>query len=199
MAPILLVGAGLVAVLVLLARRDNGDLVSELSDLGEQLSSEVSDTETQLGLTDDPLSIALPLIKRFESWSSKAYPDPPGQSVKWSIGWGHQIQPGEPYDRNSVISRSEGDDLLRVDAGGAYNDVQNNVNTDLSANQIAALISFRYNVGSHAFETSTLLSLVNEGDLDAAANEFSKWVHANGQIDEDLVSRRQQEMELFNS
>lgn len=198
MAPILLLGAGLVAV-ILLARRDNSDVVSEISDLGEQLSSTVSDTEAQLGLTDDPLAIALPLIKKFESWSSKAYPDPKGQDVTWSIGWGHQIRPGEPYDRNSEISRAEGDDLLRVDAGGAYNDVQNNVSADLNPNQIAALISFRYNVGSHAFETSTLLSLVNQGELDAAANEFSRWVHANGQIDEDLVSRRQQEMELFNS
>lgn len=186
------------AALVLLLKAEGVDVGSTISDVVEQVTSAASDVPAELGLTDDPIALATPIIKGFETCSLKAYPDPPG-SGKFSIGWGHQIRPGESYDQNSVISQSEADDLLRVDVGSAYTCVTQNVETDLTPNQAAALISFCYNVGCGAFGSSTLVSLVNQGDFEGASEQFPSWIHAGGLVSQALVDRRSQEQELFNS
>jgi lysozyme len=186
------------AALVLLLKAEGVDVGSTISDVVEQVTSAASDIPAELGLTNDPIALATPIIKNFESCSLKAYPDPPG-SGKFSIGWGHQIKSGESYDQNSVISQSEADDLLRVDVGSAYTCVTQNVETDLTLNQTAALISFCYNVGCTAFSSSTLVSLVNQGDFEGASEQFSSWIHAGGLVSQELVDRRSQEQELFNS
>jgi Phage-related lysozyme (muraminidase) len=57
------------------------------------------------------------------------------------------------------------------------------------------------NVGTGAFQSSTLLKKLNQGDYQGAANEFSRWVNGvvNGvkQSLPGLVSRRADEKRLF--
>lgn len=158
----------------------------------------MSGTEA-MGAAGDVIGTATPIIQNFESFSARAYPDPAGQSEKWSIGWGHQIRAGDPYDSTSEIGRDEGDALLRVDVAGAWTCVSQHVeNIDsLTTNALAALVSFAYNVGCRAFSDSTLLARINAGDLQGAADQFPLWVHANGVVNSSLQSRRAQEQELF--
>jgi GH24 family phage-related lysozyme (muramidase) len=184
--------------LYFLARAQGVDVGSLVNDLTDEIKSGADSVSADLGLSNDPLAIAMPIIQGFESFSERAYPDPPG-SGKFSIAWGHQIQPGEAYDQTSVIGRAEGDQLLRTDMGRFYACVTQNVSVELTPNQTAALISFCYNVGCSAFANSTLLSLVNQGDFEGAAAQFPQWVHSGGAISDALVSRRAQEQELFNS
>ncbi len=200
MAAVAIILSGGVA-LYFLARAEGVDVGSELSDLQDQISGEVSTVTADLGLNDDPISIALPIIQGFETWSPRRYPDPPG-SGKYSIGWGHQIQPGDPAqysDPAVLLPRDEGDQLLRQDMAASYAAVTNNVTAELTPNQAAALISFVYNVGVGAFEQSSMLSLLNQGDFDGAADQFPRWIHAGGLVSDELVTRRDQEQELFNS
>jgi lysozyme len=185
-------------VLFLIAKAEGVDFGSEWSDLTDKFNSEVATAGADLGVSDDPVSIAIPIIKNFESFAAHAYPDPPN-SGKFSIGYGHQIKPGEPYGPDSTISQDEAEQLLRIDIGGAYNCVSQNVTADLSPNQTAALISFAYNVGCGAFRQSTMLRLLNDGDIEGAAAQFPQWIHAGGLVNTGLVSRRDQEQELFNS
>ncbi len=186
------------AALVLIAKYEGVDVGSLAGDLKDQINSDVAAVGGDLGVASDPLSLALPIIKNFEKFSAKAYPDPPG-SGKFSIAWGHQIQPGEPYDQNSEIGRDEGDQLLRTDAGAAYACVTSHVSVDLTPNQTAALISFCYNVGCGAFASSSMLRDINAGDFESAALQFPAWIHAGGQVSATLVDRRRQEQELFNT
>jgi lysozyme len=199
MAPLLiLIGAG--AILLLIAQQSGVvDVGSAIADLSDTASDAVTNVGATLGLVDDPVAVALPILRNFEGFSAKAYPDPPGQSATWSIGYGHQIRPGDPYDRDSEIDRDEGDRLLAQDASSAYGCVNDHVQVELSVQQTAALISFAYNVGCGAFAGSTMLSLINGGDLDAAADQFAKWIHAGGQVSSALEARRQSEADLFNS
>lgn len=178
---------------------DSGISDFSFGDVGAIAGEYSNDLGVSLGVVTDPVSMATPMIQGFEKFSSRAYPDPAGQTVTWSIAWGHQIRAGDPYDRNSTISRADGDALLRQDVTGAYSCVLENCSVDLTENQAAALISFCYNVGCGAFSSSTLLRLVNSGDFDAAANQFPLWIHANGAVLDSLVSRRQQEQTLFVS
>ena len=73
------------------------------------------------------------------------------------------------------------------------------VAADISQNQFDALASFTYNLGAKSLEKSTLLRLINENNMQAAANEFPKWVFAGDKKLAGLERRRAAEMELFST
>lgn len=54
----------------------------------------------------------------------------------------------------------------------------------------AALYSFAYNVGTGAFERSSLLRHLNGGDTARACNDLRDWVYVNGQRNRGLIYRR---------
>lgn len=137
------------------------------------------------------------LISQFEGFSPTAYQDVAGY---WTIGYGHLIQPGEPYHPYGAvteITREEGQALLERDTEKARQAVDDLVSVPLTPNQHAALVSFVFNVGRGAFQKSTLLRKLNAADYDGAANELDKWVHAGGQRVAGLERRRQLEKETF--
>lgn len=54
----------------------------------------------------------------------------------------------------------------------------------------AALYSFAYNVGTGAFERSSLLRHLNGGDTARACDDLHQWVYVNGKRNRGLVYRR---------
>ena len=73
------------------------------------------------------------------------------------------------------------------------------IQVPLNQNQFDALIDFTYNEGTKHLQTSTLLKLLNQKNYSGASNEFAKWIYANGEVDEGLVTRRAKEATLFRS
>ena len=67
----------------------------------------------------------------------------------------------------------------------------------MNQNQMNALVDFAYNLGFNALKSSTLMSKVNAGDFNGAANEFTRWVYAGGKVLPGLVKRREAEKQLF--
>ncbi|MBI5491478.1 MAG: lysozyme [Deltaproteobacteria bacterium] len=63
--------------------------------------------------------------------------------------------------------------------------------------QFAALIDFSFNLGAGNLQVSTLRKAVNRGDVDRAAEQFSRWVYARGVKLPGLVRRRTAEREMF--
>lgn len=63
--------------------------------------------------------------------------------------------------------------------------------------QIAAILSFTYNLGPAALETSTLRKKILEGDLAAVPEQLARWNRAGGKILQGLVNRRADEIRLF--
>jgi len=166
----------------------------QINSTVQQVSDTVSGTSDN---TTSGTAQALNLIAGFEGFSSKAYPDPAGQTAKWSIGYGHQLTGSDGLTTSSVIDEATAFSLLSSDVQSATNCVYSNVGVPLTANQTAALISLCYNIGCPAFQNSTLVQLLNQGDYAGAANEFSRWVYAGGQVSSALTSRRAQEQSLF--
>jgi len=115
------------------------------------------------------------LIKRFEGLRLTSYLDCVGVLT---IGYGHT---GSDVITNQRITEDEAEDLLLKDLIRFEKCVNNNVKVHLNQNEYDALVSFTYNVGCGAFESSTLLRLLNQGaDRVKVADEFGRWVKGRG-------------------
>lgn len=133
------------------------------------------------------------LIRKFEGEKLKAYQCSAGV---WTIGVGHtgpDVKPG------MVITLDRSDELLRSDLARFESAVSRLVKVALSQCQFDALVSFAFNVGEGALGKSTLLRMVNAGDMAGAASEFSKWNRAGGKVVAGLTTRRAAERDLFKS
>jgi len=136
-------------------------------------------------------SKGLDLIKQFEGCELKAYTCPAGVLT---IGYGHT---GPDVTQGQEVSQAEADELLKTDTIRFEKAVDRYVNVELKQCMFDALVSFTFNCGSDAFKNSTLLRLLNSGDYEGAAGQFSRWVNgANGPLP-GLVRRRDAEECLF--
>jgi len=132
------------------------------------------------------------LIKEFESWSPTIYKCPANLDT---IGWGHVVKKWEHF--NQPIGFEEGESLLKEDLKTAEDGVNKLVKVHINQNQFDALVSFAFNCGVAALESSTLLKRVNECDWEAAANEFRRWNKSKGKVLGGLKRRRKREKDLF--
>jgi len=71
------------------------------------------------------------------------------------------------------------------------------VKQTLNQFQFDALVSFVFNVGKTNFENSTLLKVLNAGNLDAVPSEMLKWFYAKKQPLDGLKVRRASEAKLW--
>ncbi len=74
------------------------------------------------------------------------------------------------------------------------------VKVALSQNQWDALMSFVYNLGAANLASSTLLKLLkllNADDYAGAADQFTRWNKAGGQVLSGLTKRRNAERAMF--
>lgn len=134
----------------------------------------------------------LALIKEFEGKRLEKYKDVVG---KWTIGYGHLILPTESYPL--PINEIQADALLRQDLAISEAGVNKWVSMVLTQNQFDALVSFTFNLGVGNLQNSTLLKVLNQGQLQAAADQFLRWNKAGGKEVSGLTRRRIAERALF--
>lgn len=139
----------------------------------------------------------LQLIKDLEKFKPISYKDPVGV---WTIGWGTTKINGIPVREGMVINYIVGLALLEGDTRDAATTVERLIRVKLNQNQIDALISFVYNIGSGNFLDSSLLKVINSGKP-VVEDLFTRW--NKGHVDGKLVSlagltdRRKREYKLF--
>jgi len=134
------------------------------------------------------------VLKHFESCSLSAYPDPATGGAPWTIGWGHtgpEVIPG------LVWTQAKADAQLLADLAERELAVSCSVTKTVNQGQFDALVDFVYNLGAGNFEGSTLLKLVNAGDMSGAAAQFARWNRAAGKPMRGLTRRRAAEAALF--
>lgn len=134
------------------------------------------------------------LIKSFEGCKLTAYPDPGTGGDPWTIGYGHT---GKEVVPGLTISQDEADAYLRNDVQEFEQCVESALLVDVTQEQFDALVCFSYNVGCKAFSGSTLLKLLNNGDTEAASQQFLRWNKAGGHVMAGLTRRREAERDLF--
>lgn len=138
-------------------------------------------------------SNGLDLIKEFEGCCLRAYICAAGVLT---IGYGST---GPHVKSGMTISQKEAEELLLKDIAKREKGVSEMVKVNLNQGQFDALVSFSYNVGLNALKESTLLRLLNAGQNEGAASQFSLWVKAGAITLKGLVRRRAAEESLFRS
>lgn len=114
-------------------------------------------------------------LERREEFSAVPYLD---DADIWTIGYGHVIRPHE-IKTLTLVTEEEGEQLMLADVApmALYLDsIQANFKTPLSQHQFDAIVSLIFNIGLRAFETSTILKRLREGDFAAAAAQFDAWI-----------------------
>jgi lysozyme len=134
------------------------------------------------------------VLKHFESCSLSAYPDPATGGAPWTIGWGHT---GPEVVRGLVWTQAKADAQLLNDLASREMAVSCAVTTSISQGQFDALVDFAYNLGIGNFQHSTLLRLINAGDMDGAIAQFARWNRAAGVPMRGLTRRRAADAALF--
>lgn len=132
-------------------------------------------------------------IKRWESLKLVPSGDPLVQGVV-DVGFGHVLRGDEESRR---ITEEEAIQLLEYDLWQDAEAIDEMVDYALEQFQFDALLSFTYNVGLGAFRGSTLRSLLNDGDFEAAAEQFPRWNKAGGKVVRGLTKRRAAEQAMF--
>jgi len=142
----------------------------------------------------DWLTLAEPLVMRFEGCVLTAYPDPATGGEPWTCGYGStggDVRPGTVWTIEQARER------MRRDLKAAAERIDALVVAHLEPHELAALASLVYNIGITNFRGSTLLRLLNAGDRLGAANQFLRWNRANGRQMRGLTIRRAAERALF--
>jgi GH24 family phage-related lysozyme (muramidase) len=151
-------------------------------------------------------SYTLNLVKEFEGFSSQAYQDTDGTIV---IGYGMPEIGGEKvkmgdYPSGTLrdrISSAQAERALKQELQKIQQEILSMVKVDLTSNQLSALVSFSFNIGTKFLADSTLLAKINAGDHYGAAKEFIRWNKAdfNGILlpMAGLTRRRITEKQLF--
>lgn len=137
---------------------------------------------------------AAALIADIEGFRENAYQD---QAGVWTIGFGTTIIGARRVQEGDTITRERAMQVLQAQCLGFAREVD--VLVPPSVGQVAfdALTSFAYNVGMAAFERSTLLKRIVEGDMQGAADQFPRWHLAGGNVSDGLRRRRAIERALF--
>lgn len=134
------------------------------------------------------------LVKEFEGFETVAYPDPGTGGAPYTIGFGRArgVHPGQR------TTKEEAERWLREDMQWASEKVVAALEIDLPQSVIDALTSFVYNVGPGAFEGSTLVGRLNDGqDLKTVLEqELPRWNKGGRGPLPGLTRRRKAELEL---
>lgn len=144
-------------------------------------------------------NIATSFLKEREGFKSKVYICSAG---KRTIGYGSR---DPKLLKLGVISEELATNYLQRDvvlSGRAITSLIGDV--QLTNNQLAALISLRYNIGETNFRNSTLLKYLKAGNLDKVPVEMLRWVYITDPkskkkvVSKGLQSRRELEVALWN-
>lgn len=139
--------------------------------------------------------VGLNIIKKYEGLYLKPYLCPAGYPT---IGYGHVIRPTEKVLFYNGITKEKSDVLLREDVVWAARAVNNLIWSIINQGQFDALVSFTFNLGSGALQSSTLRRVINRGEYWDAPYQLRRWVYAGGRKLNGLIRRRNEEAILFS-
>ncbi|QHS36118.1 lysozyme [Alcaligenes faecalis] len=149
------------------------------------------ETASPTGISPDGLAI----LQYFESCRLEAYWDADGKV--WTIGWGDT---GPDVVEGLRITQAEADERLRRRLAREFvPGVLAALTRSVNQAQLDAMVDLAYNIGTSAFQGSTLVRLFNAGDVGGAAEQFPRWNKSGGKVLLGLRRRRAADRARFLS
>jgi GH24 family phage-related lysozyme (muramidase) len=136
----------------------------------------------------------LQLIKSWEGCRLSAYPDPASGGAPWTIGYGHT---GPEVHAGLAISQQQAEAWLAADVATAAAAVDRLLRgVVLQPRERDALVSFCFNVGVGALQSSNLRRRLRAGESPqlVLARELPRWCHGPHGPIEGLRRRREAEI-----
>ena len=141
---------------------------------------------------------ALSIIKTFEGFNEKAYPDPSTGGSPYTLGYGTQFYPdGSQVKQGHCCTKEKALEYLLNEINIIANEIDKlNLGIDLHMKQ--GLISFIHSVGWNSFLYSSIIDYCEAENYVLAAQEFNKWIfNKDHEVIGGLLDRRKQEAALF--
>jgi lysozyme len=143
------------------------------------------------------LGLAVPLVFPAEGFKSVAYLDRLAKPPVWTIGHGSTRVNGQPVHAGMTCTLTQADAWAAADLTSSARQVLACVLVGLTAPQLGALTSLVYNIGIGNFHASNILTALNQGHYQTAADRFLEYDHAGGVELGGLETRRKRERALF--
>lgn len=131
-------------------------------------------------------ALLLAYVPQFEGVILRGYKDPIG-IVTACAGHTATAVLGRPYTKEECTKLLDQDLVEHAEGAMAC------VHVETTQGQRAAFVSFAFNVGTHAWCSSTANRLLNQGDYAGACAQLSRWTLAGGRELPGLVTRRKTE------
>jgi len=131
-------------------------------------------------------------IKHFEGCKLEAYQC---SGDVWTIGCGHTRGVVE----GDKISKKQADALLSADIEMVETHVKRLITVDLNQSQWDAIVSWCFNLGCGNLRASTMLQVINSGELDKVSEQIIRWDKVGKQAVAGLTRRRKAETDLFDN
>ncbi len=131
----------------------------------------------------------LALIKKHEGCRLVAYLDATGTPT---IGWGHTGN----VSLGNTVTQAQADALLVQDLAECEQTI-NDSGVTLNQNQFDAMVSLLYNCGTGVFHNFT--ALIQAKNWQGVTLKMSKYTISKGLQLTELVNRRAEEIDLFNT
>jgi len=141
---------------------------------------------------------AINLIRKYEGFSEKAYPDPYTGIEPYTLGYGTQFYPdGSPVKQGQYCTKEKALEYLFHEVHLIEVQLQK-LNLGLDDCMLQALISFIHSVGWGSFLYSELIDCIEREDFFEVTQEISNWIFdPHHKVVGGLIDRRRDEIDLF--
>lgn len=141
---------------------------------------------------------ALDIIKKYEGYSERAYPDPVTGEAPYTLGYGTQYYPdGSAVKRGQCCTKKKALEYLLHDIEIIEDDLKK-LNLGLDSSMEEALVSFVHSVGWEAFLYSHIIDFIEDENWSGVIKEISNWIFdEHHQVIGGLIDRRREECNLF--
>lgn len=141
---------------------------------------------------------AIELIRKYEGFNEKAYPDPETGDSPHTLGYGTQYYPdGSPVKKGQYCTKEKALEYL-IHEVNCIDDDLSDLKLHLDNYMRAALISFIHSIGWKPFLYSSIIDCVEQENWAGVVDEMNLWVFdKNHHVIGSLLERRREEAAMF--
>jgi len=144
------------------------------------------------------LARAIAIIKKYEGYSEKAYPDHCTGAAPYTFGYGTQHYPdGIPVKQGHCCTERKASEYLIYEVE-VIKDELSKLNLGLDTYMVNSLVSFVHSIGWESFLYSTIIDHIEIENWGAVAEEITHWIFGpHHKVIGGLIDRRREESRLF--